>query len=143
MDIVRDYNACRGCEMEFDAFSFGSIRIDGTTYEHDVVIDRGEVRKRKKKPSRTLRDTFGHTPLSLEEKIPWKCRRLVVGTGAHGGLPVMDEVSREAKRRKIELITLPTADAIVELNLRRFISSSRRRSPPGRPLNAPGGGPDP
>ncbi len=101
--------------MEFDAFSFGSIRIDGTTYEHDVVIDRGEVRKRKKKPSKKLRDDFGHTPLSLEEKIPWKCRRLVVGTGAHGALPVMKDVSREAKRRKIELITLPTTDAIVEL----------------------------
>jgi len=25
--------------MRFEAFSFGSIRIDGTTYEHDVVID--------------------------------------------------------------------------------------------------------
>ena len=95
-----------GCEMEFDAFSFGSIRIDGITYEHDVVIDGGEVRKRKKEPSKKLRDAFGHTPLSLEEKIPWKCRRLVVGTGAHGGLPVMKEVKREAKQRKIELIIL-------------------------------------
>jgi hypothetical protein len=37
--------------MQFESFSFGSIRIDGITYEHDVVIDRGEVRKRKKKPS--------------------------------------------------------------------------------------------
>ena len=36
--------------MRFEAFSFGSIRIDGITYEHDVVIDRGDVRKRKKKP---------------------------------------------------------------------------------------------
>jgi len=101
--------------MEFDAFSFGSIRIDGMTYEHDVVIDCGEVRKRKKKPSKKLRDAFGHTPLSLEEKIPWKCRWLVVGTGAHGGLPVVKEVKREAKHRKIELIILPTADAIEEL----------------------------
>ncbi|MGH9460156.1 MAG: MTH938/NDUFAF3 family protein [Vicinamibacteria bacterium] len=101
--------------MEFDAFSFGSIRIDGITYEHDVVIDRGEVRKRRKQPSRKLRDASGHTPLSLEEKIPWKCRRLVVGTGAHGGLPVMKEVKREAKQRKIELVILPTADALEEL----------------------------
>jgi hypothetical protein len=38
--------------MRFDAFSFGAIRIDGVTYEHDVVIDRGQVRKRKKKPSK-------------------------------------------------------------------------------------------
>jgi hypothetical protein len=28
-----------GCR--FEAFSFGSIRINGVTYEHDVVIDRG------------------------------------------------------------------------------------------------------
>ena len=67
--------------MRFEDFTFGSIRIDGVTYEHDVVIDRGWVRKRKKKPSKKYRAEFGHTPLSLEEKIPWQCRRLVVGTG--------------------------------------------------------------
>src|SRR5712675_1434805 len=67
--------------MRFEKFSFGSIRIDGVTYEHDVVIDRGNVGKRKKKPSKKFRDAFGHTPLSMEEDIPWKCRRLVIGTG--------------------------------------------------------------
>ena len=36
--------------MRFDKFAFGSLQIDGSTYEHDVVIDRGEIRKRKKKP---------------------------------------------------------------------------------------------
>jgi hypothetical protein len=44
--------------MRFEAFSFGSIRIDGVTYEHDVVIDHGRVRKRKKKPSKKFRDLF-------------------------------------------------------------------------------------
>jgi hypothetical protein len=97
--------------MRFESFSFGSIRIDGITYEHDVVIDRGEVRKRKKKPSRKFRDGFGHTPLSIEERIPWHCRRLVIGTGT-GALPVMDEVQREAERRKIELVVVPTPRAI-------------------------------
>jgi hypothetical protein len=58
------------------------------TYEHDVVIDCGEIRKRKKKPSKEFRDAFGHTPLSIEEEIPWKCQRLVIGTGT-GALPVM------------------------------------------------------
>ena len=56
--------------MRFQKFSFGSIRIDGTVYEHDVVIDRGDVRKHKKKPSKKFRGEFGHTPLSMEEKIP-------------------------------------------------------------------------
>jgi hypothetical protein len=100
--------------MRIEKFSFGSIRIDGTTFERDVVIDRGRVSKRKKKPSKKFRSDFGHTPLSIKEKIPWKCRRLVIGTGG-GALPVMQEVKREAKRRKIRLVILPTKKAIKEL----------------------------
>ena len=102
--------------MRFEDFSFGSVRIDGTAYEHDVVIDRGQIQRRKKKASKKFRDAFGHTPLSLEERIPWKCRRLVVGTGANGRLPVMQEVLCEAERRKIELLIFPTAKAIGVLN---------------------------
>src|SRR6266481_2588493 len=102
--------------MTFQKFSFGSIRIDGATYEHDVVIDRGRIRGRKKKASRKFRDSFGHTPLSVREKIPWKCGRLVVGTGAHGRLPVMKEVKLEAEQRKVELLVLPTAEAVAALN---------------------------
>lgn len=101
--------------MHIEAFSFGSIRIDGVTYEYDVLIDRKAVRKRKKKASKRFRKGFGHTPLSIEEEIPWKCRRLVIGTGS-GALPVMDEVKREAERRHIDLLVLPTAEAIETLN---------------------------
>lgn len=104
--------------MRFGRFRFGSIQIDGVTYEHDVVIDRGSVRKRKKRPSRQFVGASGHTPLSAAEKIPWKCRRLVIGTGAHGALPVMDEVEREARARQVELLVLPTADAIPEMSKR-------------------------
>ncbi len=104
--------------MRFEAFSFGKIRIDGVTYEHDVVIDRGEVRKRKKKPSRKYREKFGHTPVSADEKIPWRCRTLVIGTGT-GKLPVMKDVKAEAKRRKVELVVVPTAKAVLVLRRRR------------------------
>jgi hypothetical protein len=97
--------------MVFDRFSFGSICINGLSYEHDVVIDRGTIRKRDKKPSKKFRDDFGHTPLSLEEEIPWKCHRLVIGTGG-GALPVMKEVKQEARRREIELVIVPTEEAI-------------------------------
>lgn len=90
--------------MRFEDFSFGSIRIDGVTYEHDVVIDGRDISKRKKKLSKKFREEFGHTPLSTEEEIPWKCRRLLIGTGAHGSLPVMKEVPSEAQRRKIDLL---------------------------------------
>jgi hypothetical protein len=63
----------------FADFSFGCIRIDGGTYDHDVVIDAGQIRERKKKLSEKFRDGFGHIPLSIEENLPWKCCHLVVG----------------------------------------------------------------
>jgi hypothetical protein len=98
--------------VRFEHFAFGTIDIDGVTYEYDLVVDRGEIHKRKKKASKKFRDAFGHTPLTTEEDIPWKCARLVIGTGAYGRLPVMDDVKREAKERGVKLVVLPTADAI-------------------------------
>ena len=86
--------------MRFDRFSFGSICIDGVTYEHEVVIERGEVRKRKKRPSKKYRDAFGHSPLSVDEDIPWRCRRLVIGTG-EGALP---EEIQEGRPLDLELL---------------------------------------
>lgn len=101
--------------MEFGRLHFGSIVIDSTTYSHDVLIDRGRVLKRKKKPSKKFRIQFGHTPVSVEEKIPWKCKRLIIGTGKYGSLPVMDQVKREAHRRKIDLLIAPT-DMLLRLS---------------------------
>jgi len=90
--------------VRFDSYSFGSLSIDGVAYDHDVVIDRGSVSKRRKKRSKVFRDAYGHTPLSAEEDTPWRCRRLVVGTGAAGSLPIMEEVIREAERRGVEVV---------------------------------------
>jgi hypothetical protein len=99
--------------MQFTGcYSFGSIRVDGVTYDHDLVIDRGKIRKRKGAASRKFHNEYGHTPLSIDEDIPWRCRRLVVGTGAWGGLPVMQQVRDEACRRKVHLVVLPTSQAI-------------------------------
>ena len=101
--------------MRISHFAFGVLEIDGVMYEHDVVIDRGEIQKRKKKASKKFRDAFGHTPLSVEENLPCRCTRLVIGTGAYGRLPVMDDVKREADERGVKLLVLPTAEAIAVL----------------------------
>jgi len=54
----------------------------------------------------------GLCPLHAETRPSFYVnRRLVVGTGT-GALPVMEELKREAKRRKIELLILPTVRAI-------------------------------
>jgi hypothetical protein len=98
--------------MQFTGYSFGSVRVDGVTYDHDLIIDRGKVRKRKKAASRKFRGAYGHTPLSAAEDIPWRCRRLIIGTGADGALPVLQQVRDEARRRKVDLVVVPTAQAI-------------------------------
>ena len=96
--------------MKAQLVKFGEIEVEGKHYPHDVVIDGGKVRKRKKGPSKQFRKEFGHTPLSAKEEIPWGGKRLFVGTGAHGALPVMDEVIAEAKRRGVEVIAAPTSE---------------------------------
>ena len=107
---------CGVMPVHFEKFSFGSMQIDGRIYDFDLVIDRGQIRKRKKKASKRYRNAYGHTPVSVKEDIPWRCRRLVVGTGAEGRLPVMPEVEKDAQLRKVELVVLPTKDAIAILN---------------------------
>lgn len=97
--------------MDARLVTFGQLEIDGRRFDHDVVVERGRVRRRKKKPSKAYRDRFGHTPLSADEAIPWSAPRLIVGTGAAGQLPIMPELYREAKRRGVELIARPTAEA--------------------------------
>jgi hypothetical protein len=97
--------------MKARLIKFGEIEVEGKRYTDDVVIDGGKVRKRKKGPSKQFREKFGHTPLSAEEKIPWGGKQLIIGTGAHGALPVMDEVIGEAKRPGIEVIAKPTLEA--------------------------------
>ena len=93
---------------------FGEIEIEGERYQHDVVIERGVVRKRKKKASKIYRDRYGHTPLSAEETIPWDGNSLYIGTGMYGSLPVMPMVHKEAKQRGIKIVVDKT-EAICRL----------------------------
>ena len=104
--------------MRIGAYRFGSVRIDGVVYHSDVIIDHGEVKKRQKQLSKKYTEACGHTPLSADEEIPWDCHQLVVGTGALGALPILDNVKREAKRRKVKLIALRTPDAVRVLKSR-------------------------
>jgi hypothetical protein len=95
--------------MDCRLVSFGLIEIDGRRFDHDIVIGAGRIRRRRKGPSKRRRAEYGHTPLSADESIPWSAPRLIVGTGASGRLPITDDVYREAARRGVEVVALPTA----------------------------------
>lgn len=97
--------------MDVRLVSFGKLEIEGRQFDHDVVLEGGRVRRRKKGPSKPYRDRFGHTPLSTHEKVPWSASRLIVGTGADGQLPITPEFYDEARRRGVEVIARPTAEA--------------------------------
>jgi hypothetical protein len=102
-----------GMEASVNAklISFGEIEVDGQRFDSDVVLEAGRARRRDKAPSKAYRDRYGHTPLSMDEAIPWSAHRLIIGTGASGQLPVMPEVFEEARRRRVEVVARPTAEA--------------------------------
>jgi hypothetical protein len=90
--------------------AFGEIEVEGERYPHDVVIDAGRVRKRKKGPSKALRTAYGHTPLTAAEDLPWGGEVLYVGTGADGALPIDPSVEDEARRRGVTIEAAPTEE---------------------------------
>jgi len=84
---------------------------EGVSYTEIRAPYAGIVTKRNKGPSKAHRVAHGHTPLSLNERLPWGGTLLIVGTGASGQLPVMPGVVEEAERRGIRIEQLPTLDA--------------------------------
>lgn len=105
--------------MQAEFTGFGVINIDGRQYDYDVIIDKGKIRKRKKKPSKPYRDRYGHTPLSVKEAIPWGGKYLIIGTGAYGQLPVMAEIHDEARKRGIAITAVPTDTACKLISVKK------------------------
>ena len=98
--------------MQARWIAFGEIEVEGRRYDHDIVIDGGAVTRRAKKGSKVYREHYGHTPLSAREAIPWGGDRLLVGTGAHGSLPLTSDIREEAARRGVEIVALPTPEVL-------------------------------
>lgn len=97
--------------MKVKVIRFGKIKIDGKFYDYDVVIEKGRVHRRKKKASKIYGDQYDHTPVSIAENIPWNGKRLIIGMGIEGRLPIMPEVYHEARLRGVEIIAVRTEDA--------------------------------
>ena len=97
--------------MKIEKYGFGSIVIDGKEYTDDVIIT----------PSGVLPDwwrTKGHhvSLFDLAQAIEPTPKKLIIGTGASGMLTVSEEVRSHCTARGIELIEMPTPEAVVEYN---------------------------
>ena len=104
--------------MRFEYPAFGRVVIDGVEYDHDVVIEGGRIAARSKRPSKPLRSTYGHTPLSEYEQVPLSRPLLIIGTGYSGRLPITPGVHDEARKHGVTLEIMPTRDACALLSSR-------------------------
>src|SRR5262245_55346112 len=99
-----------------DGTSFGSITVEGTLFDHDIIIrPDGRVKKRKKKLSKAIYGT-SHT-ISLQEAT-YVCEqgagagRLIVGSGQYGNVALSPEAAAYLKQRNCDVVLLPTPEVI-------------------------------
>ena len=107
--------------MRIQASKFGSITIDGKTYDHDVIIRlSGKVKKRRKKLSKERYGT-SHIIAKAEAKFLFEegCGLLVVGTGHEGNVELSPEARAYFEKKQCEVILQPTPQAIGAFNRSR------------------------
>lgn len=94
-----------------EEYRFGSIRIDGRTYNYDVEVRwDGEVLDWRRKESHIIDVGDMERPLAQEPEV------IVIGTGASGVAEVTDRAKKAIENRGIKLIIEPTAQAAKTFN---------------------------
>ncbi len=104
--------------LKIESTEFGSITIDGKTYQFDVVIRlSGEIIKRKKKLSKKYYGT-SHVISKDEAKFLFEngCRELVLGTGQYDNVRLSKEAAEYFDKKGCKVIAQPTPAAIGMFN---------------------------
>src|SRR5438876_2472651 len=104
----------KGQAMEIESTTFGTITIDGKTYEHDVIIRlSGEVVKRKKKLSKKYYGT-SHVLSKDEAKFVFErgCKQLILGSGQMGNVHLSPEAEAYFAKKGCKVLLQPTPEAI-------------------------------
>ncbi|HTO80490.1 MAG TPA: MTH938/NDUFAF3 family protein [Methylocystis sp.] len=104
--------------MPIEGTTFGSIAIDGKTYEHDVIIRlSGQVEKRRKKLSKENYGT-SHIISKEEAKFVYEdgCDLLIIGAGQEGNVRLSPEASDYFEKKGCGVTLQPTSEAIQSFN---------------------------
>ena len=104
--------------MQIKGTSFGSITIDGKTYDHDVVIRLdGAIAKRKKKLSKKLYGT-SHVVSEDEAKFVFEngSELLVLGSGQEGNMRLSPEAETYLTKKGCKVVIQPTPEALRVFN---------------------------
>jgi hypothetical protein len=99
-----------------DRTAFGSITVEGSVFEHDVIIrPDGKVMKRKKKLSKAV---YGTSHTISRDEAKYVCDqgagadRLIVGSGQYGNVELSPEAAAYVEDRKLTVLLLPTPEVI-------------------------------
>jgi hypothetical protein len=100
---------------KIDRFSFGSIVIDGRSYDRDVFLHAdGSVEKRKggfwKFGSHSIKKT------EIEKLLQSKPEVLVIGTGTQGKAELAADANALIKESKLQVVIVPSGDAVERVN---------------------------
>jgi hypothetical protein len=107
--------------MRIDGTKFGSITIDGNSYDHDVVIRlSGQVKKRKKRLSKEQYGT-SHIISKAEAKAVFEkgCDEIVIGAGQEGNVHLSPEAKDYFEKKRCHVVLQPTPAAIRSFNQSR------------------------
>ena len=94
--------------------NFGSITIEGKTFNYDVIIRiSGDVEKRKKKLSKSVYGS-SHTISAGEAAYIYEndAEKMILGSGQYGMVSLSEEASEFFKERGCQVEILPTPVAI-------------------------------
>ena len=98
--------------------AFGSITVDGNSYDHDIIITlEGKVEKRKKKLSKAVYGT-SHK-ISLDEIIyvyQDGSEGIIIGSGQYGIAELSNEASRYLNSENCRIALKATPEAIQDWN---------------------------
>jgi hypothetical protein len=104
---------------KIDGTAFGSISIEKSVFEYDVIINlNGRVKKRKKKLSKAIYGT-SHT-ISLDEaKHVYErgAKLLIIGAGQYSMVNLSEEAEHYFQQKKCDLILEGTSKAIKIWNM--------------------------
>ena len=97
--------------MKIEAYQFGSITIDGITYDSDLKIIAGKV-----VPDWWRKEGHNLLLVDIQDILETRPEVLIVGKGDPGLMTVSDEVKEHLKQLGIELIAQPSKEACEAFN---------------------------
>ena len=97
---------------------FGSITVDGESYEHDIIITlEGTVKKRKKKLSKSIYGSSHTISLpEIEYVYQDNADGIVIGSGQYGVTRLSQEASEFLAEKNCRVMLKNTPEALQEWN---------------------------